>query len=73
MPYAFDGTKVPEFELAPCGEIASWDYGSECSYRCETCNAILGSMGMPQRCHDIAKEKQDVAEVKKRMGFPHEA
>ena len=72
MPYAFDGTRVPELTVAPCGQPARWDYGSECSYRCEACNATIGSIGMPKTCHDIMMEQRDADQIKKVMGFPEE-
>jgi hypothetical protein len=34
----------------PCGGTAYFDYASGISYRCETCYAVVGSIGMPQAC-----------------------
>ena len=36
----------------PCGGIAYFDEDSGISYRCELCNAVVGSIGMPKRCKD---------------------
>ena len=36
----------------PCGSIANWDDASGISYRCETCGAVVGSVGMPRACRD---------------------
>ena len=56
MPRAFDGTRVPErLDRMPCGGVPEWDYPSECSYRCNECNAIIGSMGQSDRCKELNK------------------
>ena len=40
----------------PCGSIAHLDKESGFSYRCMNCHAVVGSVGMPQRCRDeVAK------------------
>lgn len=36
----------------PCGGVAYFDEDSGISYRCELCNAVVGSIGMPKRCKD---------------------
>jgi hypothetical protein len=38
----------------PCGGVAYFDRESCISYRCETCFAVVGSVGQPQRCKDQA-------------------
>jgi hypothetical protein len=43
----------------PCGGVAYFDPDSGISYRCETCFAVVGSMGQPQSCKEEAK-KYDV-------------
>ncbi len=54
MPKAFDGTVVPEFlPKMACGGTPRWDYDTECSYRCEDCFAVPGSIGQSQTCKDI--------------------
>jgi hypothetical protein len=40
----------------PCGGTAYYDFGSGCAHRCDTCNAVIGSMGQPQRCKDEAQK-----------------
>ena len=39
---------IPAMRL-PCGGRAYWDDASGISYRCETCGAVVGSVGMPRR------------------------
>jgi hypothetical protein len=34
----------------PCGGEANFDHSSGISYRCEMCNAVIGSVGMPRNC-----------------------
>lgn len=34
----------------PCGSQANFDYSSGIGYRCEMCNAVVGSVGMPRDC-----------------------
>lgn len=41
----------------PCGSTASFDHGSGYGYRCDGCNAVVGSVGMPKRCADLLKDK----------------
>jgi hypothetical protein len=43
----------------PCGGVAYFDPDSGISYRCETCFAVVGSMGQPRRLREEAK-KYDV-------------
>jgi hypothetical protein len=43
----------------PCGGVAYFDQDSGISYRCETCFAVVGSMGQPRSCQEEAK-KYDV-------------
>lgn len=40
----------------PCGSRAFFDESSGISYRCELCNAVVGSIGQPQRCKDEAQK-----------------
>lgn len=59
MPTAFDGTPVPEFlPDMPCGGTPSWDYKSECGYRCDSCNAVIGSSGQSDECKFLNEEKE---------------
>lgn len=36
----------------PCGGVANFDCSSGISYRCEVCNAVIGSVGQPRSCKD---------------------
>jgi len=42
-----------------CGSMASFDDSSGISYRCNTCFAVVHSIGMPKQC----KELYDMEEV----------
>lgn len=55
MAKAFDGSIVPSVIDAPCGEKAYFD--GEYSYRCGTCFAVLGSMGMPEDCRELMEDE----------------
>lgn len=44
---------LPDIYL-PCGATAKFDESSGISYRCETCMAVVGSIGQPQSCKDEA-------------------
>lgn len=46
----------------PCGGIARFDEDSGISYRCETCFAVVGSIGQPRSCVEEAK-KYEVLEA----------
>lgn len=46
----------------PCGSRALFDESSGISYRCETCFAVVGSIGQPRECVDEAK-KYEVLET----------
>jgi hypothetical protein len=41
--------------ILPCGGTAHFDEGSGIGYRCE-CGSVLGSIGMPKHCSDIAEQ-----------------
>ena len=40
----------------PCGGVAEFDHSSGISYRCEMCNAVVGSVGQPRSCKEEAKK-----------------
>jgi hypothetical protein len=40
----------------PCGGVAYFDQDSGISYRCETCFAVVGSMGQPRSCREEVKK-----------------
>lgn len=46
-----------------CGNIAEFDQASGISYRCTTCLAVVGSIGMPREC----KALYDMEEVVKKL------
>ena len=49
----------------PCGSMAYYDEESTChSYRCNSCDAVVGSVGMPKHC----KEEADKWETQKALG-----
>ena len=40
----------------PCGGTAYWDESSGIAHRCDTCMAVVGSIGMPRECkHEMDK------------------
>jgi hypothetical protein len=36
----------------PCGSTAHFDESSGISYRCDSCFAVVGSIGQPDRCSE---------------------
>lgn len=40
----------------PCGGVAYFDPDSGISYRCETCFAVVGSVGQPRSCKEEAQK-----------------
>ena len=55
MTYRADRVRYQTMHL-PCGGVAEFDHSSGISYRCEMCNAVVGSVGMPRSCqNEIAK------------------
>ena len=54
---------IPPVHL-PCGSTAYFDESSGISYRCETCMATVGSIGMPRDC----KHEMDKYEILKKLG-----
>jgi hypothetical protein len=47
----------------PCGGIAYFDEGAGYGYRCELCNAVVGSIGQPKRCKDEAQKYENWAKL----------
>jgi hypothetical protein len=43
----------------PCGGTAYFDESSGFSYRCDTCNAVVGSIGQPSRCKDEVQKYEN--------------
>jgi len=55
----FEGNRVAqEYITAPCGNTAEFDEGSGYAYRCMSCGAVVGSIGMPEECADIVKRNE---------------
>ena len=40
----------------PCGSIAYFDHSSGIGHRCDTCGAVIGSIGQPRECKEEAKK-----------------
>ena len=60
MPKAFDGTIVEaQLPQQPCGGTPIFDHGSGYAYRCNQCNAIIGSVGQSDRCKRINEQDSD--------------
>lgn len=53
---------MPQRIKLACGSSAYFDQSSGISYRCEDCMAVVGSIGMPQRCKD-EESKWKVSEI----------
>lgn len=54
MPVAFDGTLVPaRLDKQPCGGTPLFDTDSGYAYRCDTCNAVTGSVDQSKRCKNL--------------------
>lgn len=53
----------PDIHLL-CGNTASFDYASGISYRCTTCMAVVGSIGMPSECKALYDMEKVVAKLK---------
>lgn len=57
------GTSVqlPQTIMTLCDQVAEFDHGAGYGYRCTTCNAVIGSVGMPKQCATLYK-MQDVVD-----------
>jgi hypothetical protein len=64
MTITVDGHRVPAIlDQMPCGGTPIFDHESGTySYRCDSCFAVIGSIGQPQSCKDIN-------EFAEKMGF----
>lgn len=70
MAVAFDGSIVPnKLDPLPCGGTPYFDSESGMSYRCSSCFAVVGSIGMPLHCKQLYQEEQDRQAVIEAMGF----
>lgn len=71
MARAIDGSMVPDaLETMACGGTPLFDADSGVSYRCDTCWAVIGSVGQSKRCVEIndAADKQKLAQRKSERG-----
>jgi hypothetical protein len=46
------------YQRAPCGNRSQWDDNSGMGWCCETCLAMVGSVGMPAKCAKIMRTDQ---------------
>lgn len=44
----------------PCGSKAYYDIDSGIAFRCSTCNAVVGSIGMPRDCKELLDMEESV-------------
>lgn len=58
-----EGVKINRFIKTPCGSPAEFDYDSGMGYRCTHCNAMIGSIGMPNDCYEIMKTNQEKEKI----------
>ena len=57
MPIAIDGSRVPgTLTRMPCGGVPHFDNDSGYAYRCDTCFAVLGSVGQSNQCKELNKD-----------------
>jgi hypothetical protein len=61
----------PKFIISPCGNVARWDSESDMGYRCMTCFAMVGSIGQPRQCQEIA-EMYKMMEILGGQGWDYE-
>jgi len=47
-----------------CGSTAEFDVDSGISYRCTTCFAVVGSIGMPRDCKELYDMEDVVDKLK---------
>lgn len=51
MAIAIDGSVAADFlPEMPCGGVPVFDKGSGYAYRCDKCNAVIGSVAQPKHC-----------------------
>lgn len=62
--YGFYAPHLPKPIELLCGSIASFDFDSGISYRCNTCFAVVGSVGMPRNCKDLYDMEKSIAKLK---------
>lgn len=54
-------TNILKNVLLPCGGEACFDVASGIGYRCESCGAVVGSIGQPQACKEAANKYDTLA------------
>lgn len=59
-----DGITVPREINLLCEQVAEFDFGSGYGYRCTTCNAVIGSTGMPKNCATLYAMQNVVDKLK---------
>lgn len=59
MSYHFEYSPID----LPCGAVAEFDFGSGIGYRCTSCNAVVGSIGMPRGCYDLMRNEEEKEQV----------
>ena len=47
----------------PCGAVAVFDIESGISYRCTTCFAVVGSIGMPRDCKQLMDDEEEKKQI----------
>jgi len=62
MAYYVDGVRYEKLHL-PCGGTARFDEASGISYRCEDCMAVVGSIGQPEHCKNVAQKYEILARL----------
>jgi hypothetical protein len=54
MAISIHGEYVPDYlDRMPCGGMPWFDDSSGCAYRCDTCFAVVGSVGQPKICKNL--------------------
>ena len=54
---------IPQTITIACGSTADFDDGAGYGYRCNSCGAVIGSVGMPRVCYDLEKAEQEKKEI----------
>lgn len=60
MAIAIDGSFAPnKLPKQNCGGTPYFDHASGYAYRCDNCNAVIGSVGQSDECKEINKKEND--------------
>jgi ferredoxin len=63
---------MPELPIDPadmetlCGQMAYFDKSCGTGFRCYTCNAMIGSIGMPKECKELYDMEDVILRLKRR-------